>query len=151
MKNALFLSVNSLLLTSCTALSLNYKEGELVSRMTTDLASCKASALEEFPQDIRIRYLPPLFLPYGYYGYYGYYPYYGYSRPERYDANKDKRNTAITQCMSDQGYTRVKIPACSSGVAQATRIQSTDVMPPLMENSCSIRLKSGGWQIVNPG
>ncbi len=147
MKKILISGVYSLLLTSCTALSIQYKEGEKVSRMSTDLASCKASALKQLPEDTRIRYRPPVYLN----GYPGHYPYYGYSRPERYDANEGKRNIAVNQCMADQDYAMVNIPACTTDVAGTTRIQSTDIMPALTENSCSIRLKSGGWQIVNPG
>jgi len=155
MKNALLSGLPVLLLASCTALNLQYKEGESVARMSTDLTACESTALEQYPEKIRTRYLPPVYLPYGYCGRYGpcYYPHYPVflSRSEQYDANESNRNAATRQCMADQGYSAVKIPACEASVADTLPPQPTEIMPPLTENSCSIRLKSGGWQIVNPG
>ncbi len=148
MKNALIISLCSFGLSACSTLHLQYKEGEKVARAATDLASCKASALKQFPKDIRLRYLPPFYPPYGYYGPYSYY---GYSSPQRYDANEGKRETAVKQCMADQGYIPAKIPACSAELAKITPAQTTVILPPLTENSCVIRYQSGGWQIVNPG
>jgi hypothetical protein len=154
MKNALIFGIPALLLASCTPLNLQYKEGESVSQMSSDLAACEASALKQLPKEIHTRYYPPTYLPYAYcrpHGgcYYRYYPSY-YGRTQRYDANEGKRNTVIKQCMADQGYTPTKIPTCSAEVARSTPAQSTEILPPLTENSCAIHHKSGGWQIVNP-
>ena len=146
-----------MLLSACAPLNIHYKEGQTVSRMSTDLASCDASALKQVPKDIRTRYVPATYSPYGFCKPFGpcfshyHLGGYGYGKTERYDANEGKRKTASTQCMSALGYSQVEIPPCSAEVTRGTTIRSTQKLPPLTKNSCSIRLKSGGWQIVTPG
>lgn len=142
------------MLCGCAPLSIYYKEGETVARMDRDETACEVTALRQVPPDLRSRYIPPTYSPYQVCNALGHCSWrqrlVSPGRWERYDANEGLRARVATQCMADKGYARTKIKRCDAETTRAVTIRATQVLPPLNEGSCAIRLKSGRWQIVTP-
>ncbi|MEM8776540.1 MAG: hypothetical protein AAGF53_16010 [Pseudomonadota bacterium] len=141
-------------LTSCAPLSVYYQEGAEVSRIDATLLDCRTSALAKVPEKLRKRYIPPVYTTRSY-CYASGKCYYqrillspGYF--ETYDANQGLRSQVTDQCMFDEGFEIVEIPQCNLEVTQQTTIRATQVQPKLQDNSCSIRVEGGRYQIVNP-
>lgn len=155
-RSSLFMSTLSTLLVmaSCSPTTIYHRDGADVSRVESDLASCQVTALNQVPVDERRRYIPPTYTyrPYCYAGGHcvqrrvllraGYF--------ETFDANESLRASVARLCMTDKGFSRVSLPRCSPDIVEATTITRTKVQPPITESSCIIRIRSGGYQIVNP-
>ncbi len=143
-----------LLAAACAPLQLYYKEGETVARMDRDETGCEVTALRQVPADIRTRYIPPQYQHYKVCHGAGYCHWQrrmiSPGRYESYDANLPLRTSVTEQCMADKGYVRTSIKRCDAATIEATALHATTVLPPISENSCAIRLKSGRWQIVTP-
>ncbi|MEO3417344.1 hypothetical protein AAFO92_22025 [Roseovarius sp. CAU 1744] len=139
---------------ACAPLQLYYKEGETVARMDRDETRCEVTALRQVPTDIRTRYIPPQYQHYKVCHGTGYCSWHrrliSPGRHESYDANLPLRARVTEQCMADKGYVRTKIKRCDAATTEATTLRATQVLPPVSEKSCAIRLKSGRWQIVTP-
>ena len=139
---------------ACTPTTIYHREGTEVTRVYSELSTCQVTALSQVPVENRQRYIPPDYS----------YRSFCYSngqcvsrrvllRPgyfETYDANEPLRTNVTRSCMTDQGFSRVSLPQCSSDVVAATTITRTRVQPPITDTSCIIRIRSGGYQIVNP-
>lgn len=143
-------------LSACAPLETYYRPGAAVAEMQRQTLSCEVDALAAVPVATQIRRLPPEFIP-------------GRKicaadgscrvRPGRYipgeivtfDANAPLRRRVERQCMADEGYTPVSIPACPSGVARAAPDAATRVLPALGPTSCAIRNPDGTFLIVNRG
>jgi hypothetical protein len=140
------------LLAGCFPLTLYYQEGAEVARIDRDLMQCRVEALAKVPVDRRSRYIPPLYDHRTVCNAAGACSTYRImispARWETYDANEGFRAEVAQQCMLNKGYARVRLPACSQSVIEATTITATQVQPPLTAGSCAIRLKSGRYQIV---
>lgn len=155
MKNRLKIALAAtVLLAACAPLQIYYKEGETVARMDRDQTRCETGALRQVPSDIRSRYIPPTYAPYQVCNAHGYCYWHqrlvSPGRYEKYDANEALRGKVSAQCMADQGYALARIKRCDTTTTRQTQIHATRVLPPLSDNSCAIRLKSGRWQIVTP-
>jgi len=154
MRNVSFLLLTLGVLSACLPLNLYYKEGTPVDRLNRDEANCSLEAAKAVPIDNRTRYIPGHEVPRTTCDAAGnchtYWVQITPDRIETYDANEDARATYSEQCMIAKGYERVRLPACSSDVVESTQLARTRVLPPIGSNSCAIRLKGGGWQVVNP-
>ena len=149
-----FALLAAFLIPSCAPLQIYYKEGETVARMDRDQSACEIQALSQVPTDLRTRYVPPTYAPYqvcsGTGHCYWHQRIISPGRYEKYDANLGLREKVTSQCMADKGYALTNIKQCDTATTRATRLQATQVLPPISENSCAVRLKSGRWQIINP-
>ena len=145
-----------ILLTGCFPVGLYYKAGAPVAKADDDLLDCKVMAEGQVPERRVTRVIPGAVMP-----------------PRRIcdaagnchmipgrrmppeivveDANAGLRKEVAARCMTRQGYTFVQIPQCQPEVAGRVPLQATTVMPRLTRTSCAIRLKSGRYQIVDPG
>ena len=143
-----------LTLTACTSTTIYYRDGAEVSRIASDLTSCQSNALTRVSPDIRQRYIPPV---------YSYQPYCdanGNCTSQRiqtapgyftsYDANEGVRAAWTQSCMSEKGFNQISLPLCGADVIKATTVTRTQVQPPITEDSCIIRIRGGGYQIVTP-
>jgi len=157
MKRALALSLFGILaLAACAPLNTYYKAGVPVATVKRDTTACEVSALRQVPVNTQVRREPPRFVPgrrvcdSG--GNCRTYPgYYVPGEVYTYDANAGLRTRVERQCMADQGYMPVSIPACPDSVAKAAPPAATNVLPRLDENACVIRNRNGTFQIVNRG
>lgn len=147
-------AVAGMFLWSCNSPPIYYREGADVSRVDADFAACQVSALQQVPVDQRRRYIPPEYT----YRTYCHAPGHCTTRRvlvrpgyfETYDANEGLRGDVANACMTGQGFDRVTLPLCSPAVIERTTITRTRVQPPITDESCIIRIRSGGYQIVNP-
>jgi hypothetical protein len=141
-------------LAACAPLSIYYRPGASVARMQTDQLQCEVGALKQAPVANQVRQRPPIFYPGGRFCdsagcYYtpgiwvdgGYYTV---------DVNADLRGRVEQQCMGSKGYQPVTLPLCSQSIKSQVVAQQTRTLPPLSEQSCSIRYDDGSWQIVTP-
>ncbi|MGB7244799.1 MAG: hypothetical protein WBC93_22260 [Sulfitobacter sp.] len=143
-----------MVLAGCLPLSIYHRPGVTVARAQSETTRCEVSALARVPVANQIHREPPEFVPgrrvcdasgactTG--------P--GYFIPgEIYtvDVNRELRGRVEAQCMAAKGYKKVKIPACAPGTATAGPPQATSVLPNITPQSCVIRHKGSGWQIVN--
>ena len=156
MRAALLTTVTlaGLFLTGCAPLPVYYREGTDPARLEQDRATCQARALAEAPVRMRQRYIPPVYdyqsvcTPAGC-GTYRFVISPG--RYESYDTNEGRRAEAVKACMAEKGYARVSLPACDSQTtAQAARAGAPRAQPPITEQSCIVRLKSGMRWIHTP-
>lgn len=145
----------SVFLSSCAPLQIYYKQGESVARMERDQTTCEVSAAKQVPPDIRRRYIPPTYSHHKYCSGYGHCYWrkrlISPGRYEEYDASRSLRTKVTHQCMAGKGYAFTNIKRCDSATVQASVLRATQVLPPLTEESCAVRLKSGRWKIVTPG
>ena len=154
MKPFMPLSGFFLALAACAPLSIYYRPGVSVSRMQTDQTNCQVSALAKAPVANQMRQRPPVYFPgqqyctaSGCYSGPGYWVNGGYYTV---DVNSDLRNRVEAQCMGAKGYQPVSLPLCSPGIKSSVAPAQTQTLPPLSEQSCSIRYDDGSWQIVTP-
>ncbi|MDQ7070311.1 MAG: hypothetical protein Q9M48_06175 [Rhodobacterales bacterium] len=145
----------TLVLASCASLSLYYKEGVPVNRMQSDEINCEVRALKDVPVQNEVEITPAVRVPPSETcdarGNCTVTP--GYTIPaeiEVIDVNIGLRERVAKQCMLDQGYQRVTIPACSSSLSNSVPTAKTLTLPKLGSNSCVIRNRGGSWQILNP-
>ena len=143
-------------LAACAPLTVYYKQGASVAAMEQTLNECKVKALREVPPRILTRYTPPVTAPYTHCNANGNcYTYFRTITPgryERYDANEGLRDRTERLCMAGASYAKTSIKECDPSQVEAARpLTATRTFPPLTENSCVIRLKSGRWKIVTPG
>lgn len=143
-----------LILSACAPLKIYHKPGVTVSRMQDDMLACEVRALKDAPVATQVRRAPPEYIPsYRYCRSDGScYRRGGYFLPgEVYtvDVNASLRNRLETQCMAKQGYQRTEIPNCKGTNSQSATPSPSDVLPVLTPNSCVIRNRSGGWQIID--
>ena len=145
-----------LLLSGCFPVGLYHKTGESVARADRDLMACRVAAEAQVPARMVTRMIPGGFLPprriCDAAGNCHMIP--GHRLPPEFvteDANEDLRREVVAQCMGDKGYDYVRLPQCAPEVAAAAGPVLGAAMPRLAENSCAVRLRGGGWQIVTPG
>ncbi|MRU13836.1 hypothetical protein FDP25_00140 [Roseovarius sp. A21] len=143
-------------LAACAPLTVYYKQGASVAAMEQTLNQCEVEALRKVPPRILTRYIPPTTAPYTHCDANGNcYTYYRTITPgrfERYDADEGLREKTARLCMAGAGFEKVSIKECDPDQIEAARpLSATQTFPPLTENSCAIRLKSGRWKIVTPG
>ncbi|WP_371224183.1 hypothetical protein [Roseovarius sp. 2305UL8-3] len=154
MKHVGFLVLALGVAAACTPLNLYYKEGTPVDRLNRDEANCGLEAAKAVPIDNRTRIVPGTQIPKTHCNAAGQcHTYWVQTTPDRietYDANEGARRAYEEQCMIAKGYQRVRLPACTSDVVEATQISRTKVLPPITGESCAIRIKGGGWQVVTP-
>ena len=143
-----------LAIAACAPLSIYYRPGASVARMQTDQTQCQVRALKQAPVANQIRQRPPIYFPgrqicsaSGCYYSPGYWMGGGYYTV---DVNAGLRGRAEQQCMGAKGYQPVTVPLCAPGIKSQVVAQQTRTLPPLTEQSCSIRYDDGSWQIVNP-
>ncbi|MEL6171295.1 MAG: hypothetical protein AAFQ04_10585 [Pseudomonadota bacterium] len=154
LRKFLGLPVLAMVVSSCAPLSVYYQEGAEVSRIDASLLSCQTSSLAKVPEKLRKRYIPAVYgsRPFCYSSGKCFYKHVlirpGYF--ETFDANEGLRAKVTDQCMTDKGFAFVEIPHCSPEVTQETIIRATTVQPKLSEQSCSIRVEGGRYQIVTP-
>ena len=157
MKHARSLLVTaSLMIGACAPLDTYYKPGVSVDKLNRDTTQCKVSALRDVPVSTMTRRKPPIYVPPNRVcdnagnctGHNGYYIPGGY---ETYDPNLALRQRVERQCMADDGYVPVSIPACPDTVAKAVPARATTRLPTLTDKSCVIRNSDGSFQIVNRG
>ena len=141
-------------LSACAPPPLWYRSGISPTRLSQDLTACRVAALKTVPTEIRSRYIPaeyisqPVCTPSGHC-----YWRRVLVRPaqyERYDVNAPLREDVVQACMADKGYTQVRLPACQSEGGQKITVNTAAPLPPLTDQSCAVRLKSGEWRIVTP-
>ena len=142
------------LLAACSPLTLYYKEGAPVERLTRDEATCRTEALRILPVDTRTRIVPGTMVPQticdGAGNCQTVWVKTSPDRIETYDANAGARAQYVESCMGEKGYQRVRLPACSDDIVAQTRLAPTTVMPAITQNSCAIRFQTGQWQVVTP-
>ncbi|WP_341235142.1 hypothetical protein [uncultured Sulfitobacter sp.] len=141
---------------ACAPLKTYYKPGADITAVQRQTTACEVEALAKVPVSTQIRRAPPRFIP----------PreicnsagrcrvlpgYYEPGAVYTVDPNVDLRNRVESQCMADQGFVPVSIPACPSAVAQAAPQRATTTLPPLNDKSCVIRNDDGSFQIVTRG
>jgi hypothetical protein len=141
---------------ACAPLNTYYKPGADITAVQRQTTACEVEALAKVPVSTQIHRAPPRFIP----------PreicnsagrcrvlpgYYEPGAVYTVDPNVDLRNRVETQCMADQGFVPVSIPACPSAVAQAAPQRATTTLPPLNDKSCVIRNDDGSFQIVTRG
>lgn len=152
--NSVFLCTIAFVLSGCLPLSVYYKEGAQVSRIDSDQVQCDVFALKQVPQDIRRRYIPPVYQTRKHCNSLGHCSVrrilLAPGKWERFDANIGLREKVSAQYMIARGYDRVQLRACSPAVIEATPITATQVQPPLTSQSCAIRIKGDKYQIVTP-
>ncbi|THH39206.1 hypothetical protein E4Z66_03990 [Aliishimia ponticola] len=138
------------LLATCGPLTLYHKPGVSVARLQQDELTCETRALRDAPVANELRQDPPIFVPprrvcgrHGHCRTHG-----GYWRPGNIytvDVNAGLRRRIEAQCMASKGYRPAQIPLCPPG----TKVSGpTNVLPPLTERSCAVRLETGGFAIV---
>lgn len=154
MARSIFSGIALAILAGCTPLSLYYQEGTPVDRLSRDEAACINEGLRAVPADNKTRLIPGTKTPQticdGAGNCHTVWVQISPDRFETYDANDGARRTYVRNCMIGKGYQRVSLPACAPEVVEATHTTQTRVLPPLTSDSCAIRLKGGGWQIVSP-
>ncbi len=141
---------------ACAPLNTYYKPGADVASVQRQTTACEVEALAKVPVSTQIRRGPPRFVPphtlCNSAGHCRVIP--GFYEPGAIytvDPNLDLRNRVEAQCMADQGFVPVSIPACPASIAQAAPKQATTTLPPLNEKSCVIRNDDGSFQIVTQG
>jgi hypothetical protein len=143
------------LATGCLPVSTYYAEGVSVAQLNRDDLACDVAALRDAPVANQTRQNAPRYVPRQVCGPGGQcYTKGGYWVPgEIYtvDANASLRQRIKGQCMADQGYRPVEIPACPAGIANAAPPRATTVLPRLGPQSCAIRNKDRSLLIVNQG
>jgi hypothetical protein len=149
------LTIAALVLTACGPLGLYHKPGAPVSEMNRAMTNCEVSALNRVPVDQRISRDPIRIVPRRVCDSAGnncttFYDRVG-GEVRTWDANADLRGRVLNQCMADQGYNFINLPACSQAVRKAAPPRATTVLPLLAPNSCAIRNNDGTFQIVTPG
>lgn len=141
-------------LAACAPLSIYYKPGVSVTRLEQETTTCQVAALKDAPVATQIRQEPPRYIPgrivcdgRGYC--YDTGPYWIEGRIYTVDVNESLRVRLTDQCMANKGFTPARIPQCPAGVSEQVPPRATTTLPPLTPDSCVIKYKSGGFQIVN--
>ncbi len=156
MKTVLRLLLTVVILSSCSPLSLYYREGETVSRMQAETQKCQVDALQDVPVANQVRQSPPTYWPGRTYcdGRGRCYRSPGWWQPGQVytvDVNKTLRNQVEAQCMAQKGYRPVSLPPCKQGVKSQVPRTRTTTLPPLSTQSCFVKIEGGSFQIITPG
>ncbi|EDQ04531.1 hypothetical protein OIHEL45_12560 [Sulfitobacter indolifex HEL-45] len=141
---------------ACAPLNTYYKPGASVAQVNRATTACEVQALRDVPISTQVRREPPRYVPERRHcnadnkcrvtG--------GFYVPGElvtFDPNENLRNRVEGQCMADQGFAPVSIPACPNNIARAAPPRATTTLPALNSNSCVIRNKNGSFQIVTRG
>ncbi len=143
------------LVAACGPPGLYYKQGVPVQHLLSDEAQCGLDSVRAVPVDNRTRFIPGTREPRRICDAAGkcttIWVQVTPDRWETYDANEDTRRNFERNCMITKGYQRISLPSCSSQIAENVLLSQSQVMPPLTQESCAVRLRGGGWQIVTPG
>lgn len=158
MKSLCTVFVLLLILSACAPAPVYYREGASIAKMEDDLLNCRVAAVKDAPVATELRRGAPRYYP-GYVrchnggqcyrtgGYF--YPGEVYSV----DVNASLRSDLQNRCMARKGYAPVELPRCRTGTTAATvtdQTASSDIMPPLSQNSCIIEGNGGPAQIIDP-
>ncbi|MFU8864090.1 MAG: hypothetical protein ACNA7O_09245 [Rhodobacterales bacterium] len=150
----LTLGLAAVILAACGPLGIYHKPGTQVSTMNRALTNCEVEALGKVPVDRRVERDPVRIVPRRVCDSNGncsvFYDRVG-GEVRSYDNNAGLRQRVLNQCMADQGYRYVELPACSQAIKRAAPPGATTIMPQLATNSCAISNNDGTWQIVTPG
>ncbi|MEL7090346.1 MAG: hypothetical protein AAFN94_01300 [Pseudomonadota bacterium] len=141
-------------LTGCLPINTFYAEGVSVEKLKRDTLACDVQALRDAPVANQTRQAPPRRISRKVCNAQGHCYDNSYWVPgEIYtvDVNADLRRRIKTQCMADQGYRPVELPACPQSVAEAAPEGASPVLPRLTKQSCAIRRPGGRLRIVNKG
>ena len=136
-------------LSACGPVGFYYREGATVESVSRAQTGCEASSLKQAPVATQVRQRPPTYWPGRVYcdgvgcvrgpGYWvdgGFYTV---------DTNSELRGRITSQCMADQGFSRVELPRCTGGTSS---IPST--LPGLDQNTCAQQLPDGRWRVAGP-
>lgn len=141
-------------LAACGPLEIYHKAGAQVSTMNRTLTECEVGSLSRVPVDRRVERDPIRIVPRRICDSQGnctiVHDRVG-GEVRTYDNNAGLRQRVLNQCMEDQGYRYVAVPACPSAIKRAAPAGASTILPQLGANSCSIRNNDGTWQIVTQG
>ena len=140
------------LVTGCLPVSTYYAEGVSVAKMDRDTLRCEVRAMQQAPVANQTRQHPAQYVTQQSCDSYG--NCHEYSRWiagsfYTVDVNTSLRERIQKQCMGQQGYRQVEIPACSPEVEKNAPAKSTTIMPRLGPDSCAIRQNNSRFLIVN--
>ncbi len=142
-----------MLLSGCVPATFYFREGATVAAVDRALADCDADAARSVPVRNETRYTP--------------------LRVERdlvcdangvcdveinteggepyvVDANSDRRQTVVAQCMAAARFTPVTLPACPPAVARVAPAGATTTLPRITPQSCAVT-RPDGLRIVTRG
>ncbi|MEM6760586.1 MAG: hypothetical protein AAF601_14005 [Pseudomonadota bacterium] len=151
---ALYLTPVLIGMAGCLPVDTFYDEGVSFAELERDNLACDVQALRDAPAANRTRQGPPRRISRTVCTAPGHCYATGYWVPgEIYtvDVNAGLRRRVKGQCMADQGYRPVELPACPQSVAEAAPAGASDVLPRLTAQSCAIRRPDGRFRIVNKG
>ncbi|MDJ0860599.1 MAG: hypothetical protein QNJ03_16035 [Dinoroseobacter sp.] len=133
-----------LVLAACGPVTAFDQAGVPVSRLSSDLQTCAATANAEAPPDVQVFYT---YERRWRRDYWGGPPRWRYERErDIVDVNERQRAVFLQQCMIARGYRVTQLPRCTSTPAVSFETR----LPPVTEQSCVVKVSGVGPVIVTP-